>query len=796
MAHEIVIDKIATPSGRIFPLKSQDAETLMTMYDSILKGTTTFEQYVKQYSLFAAVYEAAMPVSTDPAAVPTGPVCYLCKVHLCAECGKCEQESCKLYGYTVIEAKDLAPYRHLLAATQKARGYVALAEAKGSAINVPKPYAVVMEESDIDGMDKALLGQGQIFVRPCPVRPRHGFVESRSVVGNGNKSVLADIKAILKEARKEDDHAELLICPYAPASFNAVITPTRLAFGAGHDGATAGRGAVTVPLIATRPAEITDEILIKAGVGKAEDPYIEAVTGNNVTGNGNVQITQLRAGEKLTADIGDDYIPHPIKVRRVIAASGDLLEWERQVKQLELDGFDGVVVTHVGGTLISHYGVHCLTHHIPIMTSRVPAIGEVLTPMGRVVEPDPAAVLRGIGIGTLIPLAPDDQAYRCRAAVCMLLTTMHNAPAMGGHYGVHLGVASVMMHKLGMSASHGEARHARGSGRLGRSQVYTEALKHTFRARRMLGITYRLFLQHKWSSGYGGPKWGDCTNSVVRLDKAIRAVVQDPSPSNVTELTASLNNAVNQAHNGGWWLNKYVQTSYFDLAMKQSLTTLVGGAPIFVEAGIIDRDTKQSDAVLAAIAEWRTQDDILIPDSVLSEDSVGKVPIEVDDPNLFIKKGTATKKVEAVKDVATPGTVTPFIDYVAIKKAAEAAKVAAKAMKAAATITVVKPTSPTISAAVEAQGWYTLSSGQPILHVQHRKVGSSYNSFNHPVDKPASTFKSWLADYNAKHVTANDFKQSWGSENRKYVPVTAVPNTNGKVTFTEPELGLTFEQVI
>src|SRR5207237_6510131 len=83
----------------------------------------------------------------------------------------------------------------------------------------------------------------QLFARPCPVRPRHGFVDSRKV-----KAFDPDVINLLKESWAEDPDAELLLTPYIPAEFSGVWRPGLLVLGPGHDGATSGHSSIAVPL--------------------------------------------------------------------------------------------------------------------------------------------------------------------------------------------------------------------------------------------------------------------------------------------------------------------------------------------------------------------------------------------------------------------------------------------------------------------------------------------------------------------------------------------------------------------
>ena len=526
-------------------------------------------------------------------------ICIKCGVRLCEACGECETKGCKLVGKAICTPEALAKVKHLLAETQKVRGYIALAET----LKVPQPYRVVTDKADIESLSL----QRKSFVRPCPIRPRHGFVESRLVDADLVSSPTDVIEAIFDEAKAADPQAELLIVPYVDSAYNMVITPTRLAIGAGNDGATAGKGSITVPLMGEPFSEISQKLYDQASVDtRTEDPYFEAVADDGYK----VSFTQLRAGVKIPPAVGDDYIPKDMIVEEVIDASGDLLEWESQVKRIK----SGTVVCHVGGTLTSHYGVHCLYNNIPVLTSHRPSVGDFLQTKEKGAAPDPEAIKRGLSVGITIPLRQDpryvsDGEISARDAIKVLLVALHNAGAMGEKDGFWIGFAAAIMQRVGMAASHGEARHKNipKTGKVARPAVYKVALADFFASRETLGAAQWSFQNLAWSSGYGGPKWAKCTEATIELDSSIREFLNDPSELQVGRLITKLNNAVNQAHNGGWWLNKFVGAELFDLAAAQSIN-LIAQAGI----GMFRVANCKFDDLTGSVERWRVAPPIVV----------------------------------------------------------------------------------------------------------------------------------------------------------------------------------------
>ncbi len=496
------------------------------------------------------------------------PLCASCHIPMCENCHVCETATCPALGQKAESRVDLIKAGLISPRTQKALGYNKLVQALngGGSLRIPVPYYVIGEEADIDIVSSTIIhGTIEFFARPCPMRPRHGFVESRGI----DKTDKEQIRAIFKEAQAADPQAELLLCPKISATLNAVITPTKVAIGSGNDGATVGKDTVEFPLLGVPFGDIPKELISSSGVKDSDSPYFEAVNSST----GNWYLTQLRAGPKLEG-IEHDFIPEDMVVDTIIEASGDLQEWEKQVPTIK----EGTVVVHMGGTLVSHYGVHCLINGIPIMTSRVPAIGERLIkePKGDLRSFDPQEVIKGIAIGIKLKL---DTSTAVRAINFMLVTT-HNAAAMSNGYGVWLGIAAITMMKLGMAAAHGEERHKNEKTKaLGRAGVYNISFKDFFGSRKTLKYVQESFLYGSWGGGFGGKKWAACTDSIIKLDNSIKILLDNPTQDSVKDIIQDLNQAINQAHNNGWWMNKFTSDiEAFDKAAQQNLSIILHAA--------------------------------------------------------------------------------------------------------------------------------------------------------------------------------------------------------------------------
>jgi len=595
--------------GSKVPIKSQQQQT----------SPGSFTSYIKREKALGHMTATYIEEDATMTAVAVLPTCIMCKTEVCSVCGLCETATCALIGKLVTTRAELVELGYLTAQTQKAKGYGVIAKS----LNVPKPFRVISDAEDIEPLIKNMpIPVHGLFARPCPVRPRHGFVESRPLKSTSKPAIASELASILKEAKAADPDAELLVVPTIKATHNIILTPSRLAVGIGNDGATAGKRSTVFPLSGVKFYELPKSLVRAAGVAESEDPYIEVVlTGSHHEAYSSyvqceltkvVYFTQLRAGVRIPPAVDKDFVPDRMVVDKVIEASGDLLEWERQVQE-EIK--PGTAVYHLGGTLISHYGVHCVFNNIPIFTSRVPEIGEMLIPTAKPERPSAESIAQGLAIGASkyiglqlngLDAVPGHQlTITCPQAATLLLVASHNAAAMGGESGMWIGLAAALMMRLGMAASHGEARHRGQDGyaKNNRSFVYNLALNDFFGARDALGYAQWRFRNCSWDGGYGGKKWAACTDSIFRLDKAAQAVMIDKTDEAVTEIVTALHNAINQAHNGGWWLNKFVQQNIFDHTCSQSMYSLSLAAPTILAVTNLERS---EDVLKEVIEQWAT----------------------------------------------------------------------------------------------------------------------------------------------------------------------------------------------
>jgi hypothetical protein len=439
--------------------------------------------------------------------------------------------------------------------SQKAKGLAFLDMIPGAKT---VPHRIAQSEAEVAHAYASIVevAGSDIFARPCPRTPRHGFVESRPVTG------VEHARSVFREAQAADPDAEMILMPRVNALASAIFTPTTLAVGPGHDGATAGTGSYGFTL---SPSILPVEAVMGAGV--KTHPYVEIVYGSVGGGEINPYAVQIRDGE--VPDGAGDQVAEDMKVLGVYHLPEDNslkmpeTEWEVFVKTLPA----GTVVWHPGGTSTSHYAVHCKLNKVPCIFSHQPKVGEILekTKVGQDLT-DPDAMRVGLEIGATINLD-------FKEALQVALFGLHQYGTNSNPVGSKLqGVASSLMLRLSTAACLGELRHKRKYrkteiiGNLARRQVFEKAWTDMFNSQKMMGVALKDFFERRWRSGYGGQAWGVCAMRNVELWDACLALHRNATVEHARDVIARLNNATNTAHNNGWLFNKFAPASYMDRA--------------------------------------------------------------------------------------------------------------------------------------------------------------------------------------------------------------------------------------
>lgn len=512
--------------------------------------------------------------------------------------------------------------------TQKARGVKAVRAHENFAPGVkgtagPTFILPYSEKQMHYGLDK----DQEWFARPCPITPRHGFVESRQV------NTLEEAKAVLAEAREQDPDAELLVMPKLRGKFSGIATNAGVSWGFGNDGVTSATGqTVTIPTPMTTPDnwrkvyEMTVQwTLDHMNAPLTGIPYIELVEDDD-----NVYAVQYRDGPAIPAEA--NYIPEPVKVKKILYTGGSLLEWEEKVKKYA--GKEGVVVSSKGGALSSHYAVHAISLGIPVVTSHSIEVGETLKPSSRKVPQLSAEDYQKIGyfIDRWMEMGhPIPEREKQNSVIATACAGIH---AMSGWSNERLllslrACSVVALMRYISAACLGELRHWWTAGPGGanggsspktsghkcfgikdysRGYIYQQVLDETSirKIERCMDTCTDDFLTSGWrhstssdgrtrAYGYGGPKWAEAAAAGHRLAKAIQAFQAAPTKENWTQVTLAANIALHTVHNNGQTLTKWLDTNKLTRIATAPAYGLMNAFAAKVALGLIDPEKKQGE---------------------------------------------------------------------------------------------------------------------------------------------------------------------------------------------------------
>lgn len=439
--------------------------------------------------------------------------------------------------------------------TQKAMGFVALAKRWDRDWAEASSGFVVMQD-EAEAEEAFRLVKPPVFARPCPTFPRHGFVESREV---SNPEELA---ALFREARAADPQAEVIVMQKKNARVNAIITPQGITLGRGHDGATSGKGAIFLPIPPGKkvlPQPAWSELL-----REGEVEYVEAVHDGV-----RWSVVQYRSGPPIPTN--PDYIPEKMVVKEVyhLNSDMDLLEWEEVVKNLPR----GTAVYHPGGSLASHYGVHCVASGVPYITSHEPKVGETLIPKSGWDKDDLADLARYMGAWWQLYEDGENAMPLALGLVHSIALLLNARPSEATKKLLAWGVVNLARYALG--ASLGELRYSPRRGRLtlqlgitlngaDRDDIYYAALGYNLSDTLIaLHIAKKDFAQGGWSPNFGGRKWASSTGAALGYAKAIARFMARPTKRGLNALVKAANRLLHVAHNNGWYLDKWTNPTPF-----------------------------------------------------------------------------------------------------------------------------------------------------------------------------------------------------------------------------------------
>jgi hypothetical protein len=438
--------------------------------------------------------------------------------------------------------------------TQKAKGlyYLNRTNLFGIISNNHNIYAA----KDILGSTECV-SKAQVFpcfARPCPLTPRHGFVDSRVVENE------AELRDLARESMLADTESEIALCRKLQATHNAILTDKTFTIGVGNDGATAGINTLTFELKKSHRHSISryvpEDIVQNSAFGE--------IVYENMYSRNYAYLVQLRDGPEIKFTV--DNVPHDIEVRQVVEVDHNkkLLDWEEDVKNFD----PGTVVYHPGGSTSSHYAVHCIQKEVPIMISRRPVVGEILK---KTEEAEVSTEINWAELKQGFFTALESKELQFSDASLIMLSALQ---VIKNPTSFVLGLGMGCAFRLSLTACAGEMRH-KGKILRKRDLVYKSVWKRTQFYKSKLIKMKESFFHDYWECSFGGNAWGEIADTTIKLYNEI--ISQEKNA------LSSFNKLVNLQHNNAWAFSKFINEVFFTRASDASPQVLIGVGSIIYD---------------------------------------------------------------------------------------------------------------------------------------------------------------------------------------------------------------------
>lgn len=488
--------------------------------------------------------------------------------------------------------------------TQKARGLAAIGrhvEISSYGLGVRTNPSILVLPYDVIPPDYLNNLPHGLFARPAPMRPRHGFVESQRVYG---WHLLAHI---FQQTLIADPNGEVILMRPRMGAFSAVAANAGVTWGMLNNGATDGKNGSAKHIPSINPTWKGNILYEPNRIGVENTPYLELVQDISVRA-GFVEysdLVQVRDGPEQPTT--KDFIPKRITVKNVYYPTGDLLSWEKKVK--EMNPATDVVAAK---SLSSHWAVHAIENGISVVTSRWNVYaGEELVPVKN--KPkfstksykklrdylkywkgldymngwDHASVGHSIYpiIGTVHAMGQwddSDHLLRLRAFAVDGLLRVLNAAIAGElrHYNCNTNRPDPTKYGLPKLGSRRDVIYY---GYL-RPKTYAQMAKFL----RSGVITFGK--EGCWRDGFGGHAWKNVASAARKLALRLQIFMRKPSETTWKEVAMAANVALHMAHNNGPTVSKWVDRNALNLIAENPafgfLSPVAGrvvlGLPMFV----------------------------------------------------------------------------------------------------------------------------------------------------------------------------------------------------------------------
>ena len=418
------------------------------------------------------------------------------------------------------------------------------------------------------------------FIRPCPITPKHGFVESRIF---DNPQTLVDTA---RETIEADSLGEILIMQYIPAEYSSVINPNCITIGRGTDGVTSGKeDTITFSTFRRRQAPWncpSFTVLAKQNALACEALWLKD--------RKQWAVVQMREISSKIGTARTCYIPKDFQVAWIIRVAH--LDPNSLMERLfdKITPQEAETTFFVVNTMQSHNAMQLIEKGYAVGEKSLGIVfgdklkktsDEILPFMTKDLE-DLALLLRGYMSKSMRTLTLNSASTGNTGMVTgrQLLArwAAHTAKdslsldlsSEGDRIVLSLGIVSMLY--MSISACTGEARHFffKGTGGMsyaglphrifkadGVMKTYPKEVVYEklddYKLPQLLAVASRVLpmLDATWASGYGGAAWSKILTTNLSMYEEIKQFIEAPTSKTLISLLNKYNEASYLTHNGG-----------------------------------------------------------------------------------------------------------------------------------------------------------------------------------------------------------------------------------------------------
>jgi len=420
-----------------------------------------------------------------------------------------------------------------------------------------------------------------------------------------------EVNQVLSETLAADPKGEVILMPFLDQAYSSVLTDSAVTMGLGTNGATSGQSAITIP------CHSDNRRLFKGFSDIIEgQKSLAPLTYARVTPRSGIFIetvgpycVQLRTGPKTNFATTRWSTQKEICVNVVYTVHGseDFLEFENRLAEYLKCHTPSQIVVHLpNGALSSHYAIQAITKGVSVIAEPGPVeVNSVQTfktsqpalpftqttidsirqgmQAGLGITPNAGsinwaiAIIQGLG-----PSTKNQESIKLILAAGTIIMRAGLACCFGEyrHFRVHVKNGGISLGPLVQGSVLGPA-YTRYTDRPSREYVFMQVFDFDwskidvwYRTIGLISGTAKDFHSYQWSTGFGGSRWGECSDATQAILEALlpcqliatgsyaaSSEMSEWALDRLNQIVQTCNRLITLSHNSARCLTKFVTQS-------------------------------------------------------------------------------------------------------------------------------------------------------------------------------------------------------------------------------------------